>query len=240
MALKSKITKDDYEALPDALKEHYKAHGDNFVLDTDDAAELRAAKEREAAQRKIEKERADRLQAERDEAEERARAAALDKAKKDKDIEALETSWKTEKETAVSAANQRAERRESQLRELLVENKALEIANEISTMPKLLVPIIRARLSAELDGEKPFTRVLDDNGQPSAKTIADLRQEFIDNKEYATIIKGTNANGGGAGGNSGSGGGAGSKKFNEMTEAERVALHRENPDKFREMQRAGA
>ena len=33
--LKSKLTKDEHAALPDAVKEHYKAEGDAFILDAD-------------------------------------------------------------------------------------------------------------------------------------------------------------------------------------------------------------
>lgn len=244
MALKSKITKAEFDALEDAVKSHYRVNKEDsniYTLDTDDAAELRAARDAEAELARQQRERADRLQREKDEADERARQAALDKAKKDKDIEALEASWKADKEAAIAAERIKTEHREKQLRDMLVEQKALELAAEISIMPKLLSSVIRARLAAELDGDKPFTRVLDENGQPSAKTLDDLKKEFVDNAEYASIIRGTKASGGGATGNGNSGGGAASKKFSELTEAERVELARSNPEKFREMAKeAGA
>lgn len=235
--LKSKINKSEYEALPDALKEHYKQDGENYLLDSDDANELRSAKEREAEEARRQRERADSLQREKDEAERLRREAELSKAKKDKDVEALEASWKADLEAAVAAERRITEKREEQLRQLLVEQKATEIANEISISPRLLLPHIRERLRAEFDGEKPVTRVLDLEGKPTAKTLADLKQEFIDNKDFAAIIKGSNATGGGASGNGGSGGGASSKKFSDLTETERVTLHRENPTRFRELAR---
>jgi len=238
MALKSKLTKAEFEALPEALQEHYKADGDNYLLDSDDARELRAAKDRETEAARREKERADRLQAEKDEAERLRIEAETDKARKSKDVEALETSWKADKEAAVNAEKAVTARREEQLRNLLVENVALSIANEISTSPKIILPHIRERLTAELDGDKPLTRVLDGDGKPSAKSVDELKREFIDNKEFASIIKGSNASGGGASGG-GSGGGA-TKKLSEMSEQERVALHRDNPDEFRRLQGANA
>lgn len=240
MALKSKLTKTEFDALPDALKEHYKESGGNYVLDSDDANELRAAKDRETEARKLEKERADRLQAEKDEADAREREAKEAKAKKDKDFDALENSYKEKQATAVAVEQAKTAKREEQLRDLLVENKALELANEISTSPKLILPHIRARLRAELDGDKPQTRVLDDKGEVSAKTLVDLKQEFVDNAEFKAIIKASNASGGGAGGGGGSGGGASfqGKKFTDLSETERVSLHRTDPALFHQMREA--
>jgi alanyl-tRNA synthetase len=238
MALKSKLTKTEFDALPDALKEHYKASGDNYLLESDDAAELRAAKDRETEERKREKERADKLQLEKDEAERLKRDAELAKAKKDKDVEALEASWKQEKDNAVAAERLKTEKREVQLREVLVENEAIKLADEISTSSVLILPHIRARLRAELDGEKAVTRVLDEKGEVSAKTLADLKKELVDNPAFKAIIKASNASGGGAGGGGGSGSGATDKKFTDLTETERTAIARENPVKFREMAKA--
>lgn len=239
MALKSKLTKAEFDALPDAIKEHYKESGGNYLLDSDDARELREAKDREAEARRQEKDRADRLQAEKDTADKEAREAREAKAKKDKDFDALETSYKEREALAVATEKAKTEKREQQLRELLVENKALELANEISTSPKLILPHIRARLQAELDGEKPLTRVLDADGKVSAKTIPELRQEFVDNAEFKAIIKASNASGGGAGGGSGSGNGIpADKEFSKLSEAERVALQRADPVAFRERAKA--
>lgn len=238
MALKSKITKAEFDALNDVLKAEYKANGDNYFLDADDMTELRAAKDRETEARRVEKERADRLQSEKDTAEAGRIEAERLKALKDKDVTTLEASYKAEKETAVNAEKAVTAKRESQLRDLLVENQAIAMANEISVAPTLILPHIRARLKAELDGDKPSTRVLDEKGDVSAKSLADLKKEFIDNPEFKSIIKASNANGGGAGGGGGSGGGADGKKFNDLTEAERTALYRDNPTRFNELKNA--
>lgn len=238
MALKTKITKAEFDLLADVLKAEYKASGDSYLLDADDMNELRAAKDRETEARKLEKERADRLQAEKDTAEAGRVEAERLKALKDKDVTTLEASYKNEKETAVAAEKLNTAKRENQLRDLLVENKAIELANEISTSPILILPHIRSRLKAELDGDKPITRVLDVSGEVSAKTMEDLKKELIDNPNFKAIIKASNASGGGAGGGAGSGGGADGKKFSDLTEAERVTLHRENPTRFNELRLA--
>ena len=72
------------------------------------------------------------------------------------------------------------------------------MAAEISTSPSLLLPHIKARLQADLDGDAPATKVLDRDGKPSAMTVADLSKEFVDNKDFAAIIRATKASGGGA------------------------------------------
>lgn len=238
MALKSKITKAEFDALNDVLKAEYKASGDSYLLDADDMNELRIAKDRETEARRLEKERADRLQGEKDTAEAARVEAERLKALKEKDVTTLEASYRAEKETAVNAEKLITAKREGQLRELLVENQAIALANEISISPILILPHIRARLKAELDGDKPITRILDDKGEVSAKTMEDLKKELIDNPNFKAIIKASNANGGGAGGGGGSGGGADGKKFSELSETERVTLYRENPTRFNELKNA--
>lgn len=239
MALKSKITKAEFDALNDILKAEYKVSGDSYLLDSDEATELRAAKDRETEARKTEKARADALQVEKDTAEAARVEAERAKAAKDKDVATLEASYKAEADNRVNAEKVNTARRETQLRDLLVENKAIELANEISTSPVLILPHIRSRLRAELDGDKPITRVLDDKGEVSAKTLDDLKKELVDNAAFKAIIKASNASGGGAGGGGGSGGGADNgKKFSDLSETERVALHRENPTRFNELRLA--
>ena len=235
--LKSKITKAEYDALSDALKAVYKLEGDVALLQSDDAAELRAAKDREAQRARTAEEERDRLKQEKATAEAAAAAAAeeaaREKAKKAGDITALETSWQGK----VDAANQRGDKLENQLKTLLVSNEAIKLANEISVSPSLLIPVIERRLQADLSGEKPITRVIDGNGAPSAFNLDDLKKELVANKEFAAIIKGSNASGGGANGNN-SGGGATDKKIKDMTEAEKVAFHRANPDAYKAQARA--
>ena len=232
--LRSRISATDFAALPEILQKEYKKDGDNYVLDSDDASELRTANTRAREERDEYKRRADQLETEKAEQVRLAQEAATAKAKKDKDVEALEASWKTEKETAINIEKANTVRRENQLSELLVENIALQIANEISTSPIIILPHIRARLLADLTGDKAITRVLDLEGKPSAKTLEDLKKEFIDNKDFASIIKGTNGSGGGASGN-GSSGGAAHKSLKDMSETERLSMARDNPMRFREL-----
>jgi len=235
--LKTKITKAEYDALEAALKPFYKLDGDIALLQSDDAAELRSAKEREKQRADTAEAEAKRLKDEKAAADaaaaEATRLANEEKARKAGDITALETSWQGK----VDAEKKRGDNLENQLKGLLIDNEAIKLANEISVSPSLLVPIIAKRLTADLTGDKPITRVVDANGAPSAHNLDDLKKELVANKEFAAIIKGSNASGGGANGQH-SGGGAAGKKISEMTEAERVAFHNASPAQYKEQARA--
>lgn len=233
MTLKSKITKTEHALLSSELQAAYKinpANAEEYLIDTDDADELRNAKKRE-------KDRADALQAELDtsKAKEAAEAkkledAALELAKKNGDISALETSWKQKVADAVEAGKTEAKKLKDALNNLLVKNTAKDIANEICTVPDLIEDKIAARLQVELTDDLPITRVLDAMGKPSASNLDDLKKEFVANPKYAAIIKANDASGGGAG--SEKPGGGATVKLSDMNEAQRVALAKSDPTRF--------
>lgn len=222
MALKSKLTKAEFDALPDALKEHYKESNGSYLLDSDDAAELRRAKEAAAEEANAAKAEAARLRKEKEDADEEARKAREEAARKKGDVTALEASWQ-EKLTAVETkhANEIADLN-NQIDELTVRAEARRIAAEISTVPELVEDAIAKRLRREVVDGKPTVRTLDATGQPSAKTLGELQEEFVANPKYAAIMIGSMGSGGGASQSTPAGGGAPTKKINEMTETERV------------------
>lgn len=222
MALKRKINAEEFGALPELMQAEYKAHGEGYVLDTDDATELETALRRTQEEARDAKARLDAIQAEKDAANAALAAAEEEAARKKGDVTALEASWKKKVEDATAAGTTEAESLRAKLRQLLVKNKALELATEISTVPDLILPHIERRLEADLDGDEPATRVLDTAGKPSALTLDDLKQEFVANDKYAAIIIGSNASGGQSANNRNTGQ-PGHKKISEMTEAERVA-----------------
>lgn len=187
MALKRKIDKATYDALADVLKAEYKANGNDYVLDTDDANELKAAKDREVeARRKAEKDLKDAQD---------ALAALEDKTNRDNgDIDALDKSYKTkiadfEKKLAdanTALDNERKDRH--------VTGEAERIAKRF-TVPDLVKDKIAKRLSVEMHDGKAVVRVLDKDGKPSALSTADLEKEFVDNPDYKAIVIASKATG---------------------------------------------
>lgn len=232
--LKSRINKEEHEALDDTTKGYYTLVNGMYVLQTDDAAELREAARLAREERDTLKTRLDAIQTDIDAAKAAEEAAREDAARKAKDLPAIEASWQAKLDNVKAETNSEVERLKQMLQTLLVENRAQEIANAISTSPKLILPHIRARLAAEIDGNDGITRVLDADGKPSAMSIAELKQEMIANKDYASIIKASDASGGGATGG-GTGGGAAGKSFKDLNETERTTLYRTNPTEFQRL-----
>lgn len=203
MALKHKISKADFDKLPDAIKSEYIADGDGYRLDVEgfeDVGPLKRAKDREAQLRR--------------EAEERLRTAQEeldringDDARKRGDIQTLEKSWQKKLEDKETELNGKLSNRDNFIKSQLVDNVASQVAHKISKAPAILLPHIKARLTADFEGDTPVTRVLDAAGKPSAMTVEELTAEFVANKDFSAIILASQASGG-AGASKGNGGGA--------------------------------
>lgn len=192
MALKRKISKETYEKLSDEMKTIYSASGSDYVLDAEDAEELKNAKDREKQRAKELQTQIDELQSKLDEIED---SKQKEQAKKNGDIAALEKSWKEkadkEREPLVAENNKlRAAAVKS-----LVDGTAGIIAQEIATVPSLMARAIKDRLTVDFEGDEPTLRVLGADGKPSALTIEDLKKEFVANKDYSAIIVGSKASG---------------------------------------------
>jgi chromosome segregation ATPase len=232
MSTKLKMQLDNLDGLDESLHGFYEEQDGKFVLNLDgyeDPAALKRAKDHEKeARKKAEKELKD-LRQEFEDLKAELENNSDDKARKKGDVAALEQSYKDKIEKLKTDHQKELEARDSQISKLLVDNVAETMAADLSDAPELLSDIIRKRLKAE-NGE---TRVLDANGELSATTVDELREEFRANKKYAAIIRGSQANGGGSGGG-GKGGGA-TKSFKELTEKERVELAKNNPAEFQRL-----
>jgi hypothetical protein len=199
MALKRKIDKKAFDKLSKDLQAEYVEKDGEYVLDVDggnddDNGALRRAKDRAVQERKDEKKRADAAE---------AKLADLDDndARKTGDIEKLDKSWKDKLDAQTVESAKTIAAKDKFISSTLVDSVASAIAAEITTTPgnaKILLPHIRARLAADLDGDTPATKVLGADGKVSATTVDELKKEFVDNKDYASIIVASKANGGGA------------------------------------------
>nr|WP_237544153.1 hypothetical protein [Pseudomonas syringae]MBL3836821.1 hypothetical protein [Pseudomonas syringae pv. theae] len=87
---------------------------------------------------------------------------------------------------------------------------------------EILAEFIQRRLKV-VEGQ---VKVTDAQGNLTIATLDDLAKEFELTPRYAALVRGTQANGGGATG--GKGGGA-TKTWDQMTGMERVELRRTNP-----------
>lgn len=237
--MKRKISKSAWDALDAALQALYKkAEGsDSYVLDIEDdddeSGELKRAKDRE-------KKRADKaereLQALREEQEQREAELEEQRVKQGKGLdEAGVAKLKEQHAAALKKAKEDADAREAAYREHVVLETATAMAADISTAPDLLQEKIASRLDFSLgeDG-KPRLAFKDADGNLSDKKIEALREEFIADPKYASIIVASKAKGGGASGGS-KGGGAPGKKLSEMTATEEAAFANANPEAYQQM-----
>lgn len=236
MKLKRKITKAEFEALTEAQQSLYVVSGENYLLDVepdDDVAALQRARDREKADAAGLREKLKVLQ----DAEDERKRAEEDKDKtdatKNKDLDKLQKIWESERESLKVEFGGKLTAREKQLQKLLVEDRAEAIARDLNPKGwKVLLPHIRARLTADLSGDELATKVVTEKGEPSTLSIEDLKKEFLNNPDFASIVVAVNSSGGGADRNNG---GGASKKPSEYTEAERSELYRTNPEKFRQL-----
>lgn len=196
MALKKKLTKEDYDNLSDVLKAEYMTDGEGYKLDLsddEDTGPLKRALEREKANSATSKKRLAEVEAELEKLNE-------SDARKRGDIATLEKQWekkigetKTEYETRINALT-------GHIKKSLVDNVASGLAHKISKSPVLLLPHIKNRLVADFEGDEPVTRILGADGKPSNMTLDDLEKEFVANKDFSAIIVGSKASGGAGGG----------------------------------------
>ena len=201
MAVKRKISKAEYEALSDDKKEFYIENKDRkgeYVLDMDADfnKELTDAHERVKSENASLKAKNEELTAEL--ATEKDKKQPKDGSVTKEDHEAMKNSYEKKLSDAAKASGEVVAKKDKFIKNSLIDAKALELATKISKAPKLMLPHIKARLSADLDGDDPKTVVLDADGKPSAYTLEDLAQEFVANKDFADIVIGSKASGGNA------------------------------------------
>lgn len=228
MKRKLKITKEQYDALDDAGKAFYVEDGKGgYRIDVDDsevAEEMRRGRDRE-------KLRADDAERKAQDLETRLSALEGDDARKRGDIATIERSWQTKLDAQKADSEKTITGLKSKLENVMIDSAVDAMAHEIFVKPGRDARLIRDRVYIDYDGDTPIVRVRDKEGKASALTLDDLKRETLDNKDYADILVGSKATGsGGAGGNQG---GGAAKQPSEYTEAERVALYRDNPTEFR-------
>lgn len=240
--LRRKLTKAEHDALAPALKVEYKAVGEDFELDAegaDDVGELRRAKDREAGEAARLKTENAALTTKLTDAVAKLDTITSADQRRAGDVVALENSYKAKLETQRNEYEGKLTVKDKFIQSTLVDTVATQLASELSgENAEVLIPHIKSRLSADLSGTVPLTRVLDKEGKPTANSITDLKKEFSEDKRFAPIIIASRASGSGApGGNRNSGGnggagGSGQKKFQEHTAQERTDWYKRDPEGF--------
>lgn len=237
MAMKAVL--DSLDGLSDDVKAHYKEQGGKFYLDVEDGDSLpnftglKGAKENEVKSHGKTKEKLTASEVKITELQDKLDDILRGNVPKG-DLEALETSYKTKLGDQKSKLEEKISTLSGQVTTLLVDNKAREIADRISTAPELMLPHIQRRLKVEEDADGHLTtRVLDKEGKVSASNIEDLENELFTDKSFAPIIVGSRASGSGTSKKPGGGGAA--KKLSDLSERERTDLAKSDPQGFQRL-----
>lgn len=204
MALKRKLTKDEFEKLNDILKGEYKHNSasGNYELDAedDDKAELLRAKQYEVDKRKeleVElkklKENIDKNNY--DSTKGKGNVEELEKLWMDKNA-ALEKSWNEKHNLTVKELSEKNATLRSQVKNSILESHAKTLASELFTIPSVMMRSVMDRLDVDFSDNGPVLKVLDAERKPSASTLDDLRKELLANKEFSSILIASKARGG--------------------------------------------
>ena len=168
--------------------------------------------------------------------EKAAREAAEKAAKNSGDLEALEKSWQEKLDNSLAEKDQELTKYQQMVSQMTVGSTATSLAAELfGEDAETLKYLVEKRLSYEVKEGAPQVRVLDENGQLSAMTLDDLKNEFKNSKRLAKFVVGSRASGGGPPG--GKSGGV-VKKFNEYSGAELKALRHSNPQEYERIKAA--
>jgi len=228
--MKYKMTKEQVDAVKSAI-ESGEINEDGFEIELtgfEDEYVPKAKREIEAEHRKAaEKKLAD------IEAREARLLKDLEAAKGSKaEIESVRQQYEKEVAQIKEQFAQREKEAKESSHKAMIREEATKFANEKFTVPSAIARMYQDRLTVEEVDGNPVIRVREEDGKPSIKSLLELQQEFLTNKEFAPIIKGTNARGGGASPQGGSNSGGATKQatrseFDAMPMPERSAFFRQ-------------
>lgn len=188
-----KLSKAEYDALPDALKPMFKADGEGYVslfVTAEEVAGLKTQNEKLLNEKREAKTKAEEL--------ERQRLADEEKRNKESgNIEALEKSYQKKLTDLQGEFDSYKGNSEKQLHGLLVQKEAQALASRLGggVSDEAFLPHILGRLSVEHGETGPRTRILDKDGKPSSATMDELYSEFASHKAFSGIVAKTQSGG---------------------------------------------
>jgi len=232
---KLRLTKTEWEALSEEMRKLYVADGDGYKIplqEDDDPAALRRARDRERDDAKALRADLGALRTKITELEGKT-------ARENGDVKALETSWQkkyTDREKELTGV---IDGFKQEITKSLVKQAIGQISSAVTAKPEdaeLLEPHIAGRFDVVFDSEnKAQLKIKDKEGKLSALSLEDLQKEILADPKFGKIVVASKASGSGAGGGRNNSGGGAAKKLSDMSEPERVQLHRDNPAEFKRL-----
>ena len=166
---------------------------------------------------------------------EREKRQALEKAQEEAEAERKKQSGEFKELYEKALADLKTERENAATYRATIQKRDIE-AEAASIGSELTRDTARAAILREQ--AQKFAKLTDQGVSYEIGGVAVERTQVIEHLRtaYPFLVDGNQANGGGASGNSG---GAAGRKLSEMSEAELVKLHKENPAEFKRLAASG-
>lgn len=226
MTLKYQLTAEEFAQLDEAKKALYALQGDVYICQIEG---LPQQEDVTGLKRKNEE-----LLAEKRASEERRRAAEEEARRKEEERLAAEGNYKQLFESSQAKTSEYEQRYTSLLQQIeqgQIMQSAFKAASgiaggaseqSIAANTEILAEFMSRRLKVA-EGQ---VRITDESGNLTVSTLADLQKEFETSPRYASLVRGSQAGGGGAAPKSGD---RVTKTWEQLSGMERVELRRTNP-----------
>lgn len=228
MTLKYQLTAEEFAQLDEAKQALYVQQGEVYICQIEG---LPQPEDVTGLKRKNEE-----LLAEKRASDERRRAAEDEARRKEEERLAAEGNFKQLYESS-QAKSTEWEQRYSQLEQSIHQRDISLAATRVATAiadgdnADILKEFIARRLKVA-EGQ---VRITDESGNLTVSTLADLQKEFETSPRYASLVRGSQAGGGGAAPKSGD---RVAKKWEELRGMERVELRKNNPAEYERLKKA--
>lgn len=228
MPLKYQLTAEEYAQLDEAKQALYALQGDVYICQIEG---LPQPEDVTGLKRKNEE-----LLAEKRASDERRRAAEEEARRKEEERLAAEGNFKQlyeSSQTKTAEWEQRYSQLEQSIHQRDINLAATRIATAIADGDN--ADILKEFIAKRLKVAEGQVRVTDDSGNLTVSALADLQREFETSPRYASLVRGSQAGGGGAAPKSGD---RVTKTFGELRGMERVQLRKDNPAEYERLKKA--
>ena len=228
MPLKYQLTAEEYAQLDETKQSLYALQGEVYICQIEG---LPQPEDVTGLKRKNEE-----LLAEKRASDERRRAADEEARRKEEERLAAEGNFKQlyeSSQTKTAEWEQRYSQLEQSIHQRDINLAATRIATAIADGDN--ADILKEFIAKRLKVAEGQVRVTDDSGNLTVSALVDLQREFETSPRYASLVRGSQAGGGGAAPKSGD---RVTKTFGELRGMERVQLRKDNPAEYERLKKA--
>lgn len=228
MPLKYQLTAEEYAQLDETKQSLYALQGEVYICQIEG---LPQPEDVTGLKRKNEE-----LLAEKRASDERRRAAEEEARRKEEERLAAEGNFKQlyeSSQTKTAEWEQRYSQLEQSIHQRDINLAATRIATAIADGDN--ADILKEFIAKRLKVAEGQVRVTDDSGNLTVSALVDLQREFETSPRYASLVRGSQAGGGGAAPKSGD---RVTKTFGELRGMERVQLRKDNPAEYERLKKA--